>query len=62
MTLFAIFAMHDNCFDGGILCPACKLMHGRSADAAYPFTVMASLTGMKISKVCREFFFAGLFF
>ncbi len=36
---------YDKCFDGGILCPACKLMHGRSSDSVYPFTVMARLTG-----------------
>ena len=30
--------------DGGILCPACGRIHGRCADAMYPFLVMAEKT------------------
>ena len=32
-------------FDGGILCPACKLIHGRCHDAVYPLLCMADRTG-----------------
>jgi hypothetical protein len=31
--------------DGGFLCPACVLIHGRSADAIYPLLHMAGRTG-----------------
>lgn len=31
--------------NGGILCPACARIHGRSADAAYPLMHMARATG-----------------
>lgn len=31
--------------DGGILCPACQLMHGRVLDAAYPLLTLADCTG-----------------
>lgn len=31
--------------DGGLLCPACARVHGRSADAVYPFLSQARLTG-----------------
>lgn len=30
---------------GGIMCPACSRIHGRSADAMYPLMCMAQLTG-----------------
>lgn len=32
-------------FDGGILCPACMLIHGRCPDAVYPLLCMADRTG-----------------
>ena len=32
-------------FDGGILCPACGLIHGRCTDALYPLLFMADRTG-----------------
>ncbi|MDA3960885.1 MAG: hypothetical protein PF961_08860 [Planctomycetota bacterium] len=38
-------ARYGSGLDGGLLCPACSRIHGRSADAAYPFLRMASDTG-----------------
>lgn len=35
----------DKNFYGGILCPACSLIHGRIADAVYPFTLLYDKTG-----------------
>lgn len=32
-------------FYGGILCPSCAMIHGRIADAVYPFTLMYQKTG-----------------
>ncbi|MBQ6240520.1 MAG: hypothetical protein IJK56_09250 [Firmicutes bacterium] len=32
-------------FDGAILCPACKVIHGRCHDAVYPLLCMADRTG-----------------
>ncbi len=32
-------------FDGGFICPACKGIHGRSADAVYPLLCAAELFG-----------------
>ena len=32
-------------YDGGILCPACKMIHGRCHDAIYPMMYMADRTG-----------------
>ncbi len=32
-------------FDGGLMCPACQGMHGRSADGVYPLLAMADMTG-----------------
>ncbi len=34
----------DRRLDGGLLCPACQIMHGRAQDAMYPFLTMASFT------------------
>ena len=34
-------------FDGGILCPACKMIHGRCAEAVYPLLCASDLTGEK---------------
>ncbi len=31
--------------DGGILCPACSIVHGRSGDAVYPLLSLAKLSG-----------------
>ena len=39
-----ITEMEDKNYHGGILCPACSLIHGRIADSVYPFTVMYDLT------------------
>lgn len=30
---------------GGFMCPSCSRIHGRSADAVYPFMYMADVTG-----------------
>lgn len=40
-----ITEMKDPNYHGGILCPACSLIHGRIADSVYPFTVAYELTG-----------------
>jgi hypothetical protein len=32
-------------FDGGILCPACKIMHGRCDNAILPFMYLYKMTG-----------------
>ena len=32
-------------FDGGILCPACKMIHGRCGETVYPLLCAADLTG-----------------
>lgn len=34
-------------FHGGLMCPACQRIHGRSADAVYPLLYMADRTGEK---------------
>jgi len=36
---------HDPALAGGLLCPACGLIHGRCADAVYPLLHMAHTTG-----------------
>ena len=40
-----IVAMRDPVFYGGLLCPACALIHGRCGDAVYPLLKMAHTTG-----------------
>jgi hypothetical protein len=40
-----VTAIKDPALHGGILCPACVLVHGRCADAIYPFLHMAQATG-----------------
>ncbi len=40
-----IVAMRDPAFYGGLLCPACALIHGRCGDAVYPLLRMAHTTG-----------------
>jgi hypothetical protein len=40
-----IVAMRDPAFYGGLLCPACALIHGRCGDAVYPLLKMAHTTG-----------------
>ncbi len=37
----------DKAFHGGISCRACKMIHGRTPDAVYGFTVMAKITRQK---------------
>jgi len=37
--------MRDPAFYGGLLCPACALIHGRCGDAVYPLLHMAHTTG-----------------
>ncbi len=32
-------------FEGGLLCPSCKMIHGRCPDAIYPMMYMADVTG-----------------
>ena len=36
---------HTPEFDGGLLCPACKMIHGRCTEAVYPLLCAAELTG-----------------
>lgn len=36
---------HDPALDGGILCPACGMIHGRCVDAVAPLLFMAKCTG-----------------
>jgi len=38
-------AMREPALYGGLLCPACVLIHGRCGDAVYPFLRMARSTG-----------------
>ena len=46
----------DGSLNGGILCPACHTMHGRIADAAYPLTLLTSLTGEeKYAEAAKKF-------
>lgn len=40
-----ITEIKDPNFFGGILCPACASIHGRIADAVYPFTLLYDRTG-----------------
>ena len=40
-----IVGMRDPAFYGGLLCPACALIHGRCGDAVYPLLKMAHTTG-----------------
>ncbi len=40
-----ITAMRDPAFYGGLLCPACAIIHGRCGDAVYPLLKMAHSTG-----------------
>ena len=40
-----IVAMRDPAFYGGLLCPACALIHGRCGDAVCPLLKMAHTTG-----------------
>ena len=48
-------------FDGGILCPACKMIHGRCGDAIYPMMYMADRTGDKkyLASAIKLFNWAG---
>jgi len=53
-----IVAMREPAFYGGLLCPACALIHGRCGDAAYPLFLMAHSTGdekyWRASKLVHE--------
>lgn len=40
-----ITEMRDPAFYGGLLCPACALIHGRCGDAVYPLLKMAHMSG-----------------
>jgi len=40
-----VTAMRERALYGGLLCPACVLIHGRCGDAVYPFLRMARSTG-----------------
>jgi hypothetical protein len=40
-----VTAIYDPTLRGGLLCPACVLIHGRCADAVYPMLHMAHTTG-----------------
>jgi hypothetical protein len=40
-----VTAIYDPTLHGGLLCPACVLIHGRCADAVYPLLHMAHTTG-----------------
>ena len=41
-------------FRGGILCPACIKIHGRSMDALFPFLYMAKVTGEEKYKKAED--------
>jgi len=44
-------------FDGGIMCPSCKLIHGRCPDAVYPMMYLANKTGeAKYMDAARKLF------
>lgn len=53
-----IVGMRDPAFYGGLLCPACALIHGRCADAVYPLLHMAHATGnekyLRAAKLVHE--------
>jgi hypothetical protein len=53
-----IVSMRDPAFLGGLLCPACALIHGRSGDAVYPLLHMAHSTGdekyLRAAKLVHE--------
>ena len=40
-----VMSIHEPALYGGILCPACALIHGRCGDAVYPLLRMARTTG-----------------
>lgn len=40
-----VTAIPDDTFRGGLLCPACELIHGRCGDAVYPLLRVARSTG-----------------
>ena len=45
MIAHQVSGMREPALSGGLLCPACVLIHGRSGDAVYPFLRMARSTG-----------------
>ena len=44
---YQIKEIKDKTLYGGILCPACSLIHGRIGDSVYPLTAMYDYTGDK---------------
>ena len=40
-----ITQMKDPAFFGGVMCPACSMIHGRIGDSVYPLTAMYAYTG-----------------
>src|SRR5690349_11366757 len=44
MIVRQVTAMREPALFGGLLCPACVLIHGRCGDAVYPFLRMARST------------------
>lgn len=45
LVALQVTAIRDPALHGGILCPACALIHGRCGDAVYPLLRMARTTG-----------------
>ena len=53
---FRVSAPHHTAADGGVLCPACLLMHGRIADAVYPLLCLYEYTkDEKYREAARDF-------
>jgi hypothetical protein len=45
MLNYQLADVHSKGLDGGLICPACSLIHGRCGDAIYPLLFMADHTG-----------------
>jgi len=45
MLHYQLSDVHSKGLDGGLICPACSLIHGRSGDAIYPLLFMADHSG-----------------
>ena len=48
----------QSALDGGILCPACGMIHGRCVDAVYPLLFMADRTGEDRYRTAAERLFS----
>ncbi len=48
-----VVTMRDPAFHGGLLCPACALIHGRCGDAVYPLRNGAHHRRSQISARCE---------